>query len=345
MRRTWLPIAVTAAAAAIALGALAGWGLGALGEPLPEFEAAELRSEVATKTVSTGTSVAIGVAGATPLEVTELPDAGELYFDTDVAMSVIKELTDLGPRRAGSEAEAAAFDALQARLEAAGYAVSRQTVPIPGGKTTQNVIAERAGRTDQVLVLGAHVDTKPPSLGGNDNASGCGVLIAMAEAFADLPTDATLRFIFFGAEEISGDTPEEHHFGSRYYVDTLSGAEKSRIAGMLSVDMVGYGPDFHSRTMQKGPQSLSDAVLEYGRKSGYPITFKKDPGRSGWSDHEAFEFAGIPAAWIEWRDDPVYHTAGDTYSHVQRSRVQMTGELLTGFVLSLTEADLAALSD
>jgi len=41
------------------------------------------------------------------------------------------------------------------------------------------------------------------------------------------------------------------------------------------------------------------------------MPYLRDPGESGWSDHEAFELAGIPAAWIEWRDDPVYHTAAD----------------------------------
>jgi Zn-dependent M28 family amino/carboxypeptidase len=171
------------------------------------------------------------------------------------------------------------------------------------------------------------------------------VLVALAEAFADVETDATIRFVFFGAEEVVGSSPDDHHFGSRHYVQRLSDSEKARIAGMFSVDMVGVGPDFHVRTMQKGPMSLADATLQHAERYDYPLTYLKDAGSYGWSDHEPFENAGIPATWIGWREDPYYHTAKDTYPHVDAKKVRSTGELLAGFLIAQDEEDLKGLRD
>lgn len=293
------------------------------------------------KLASAERTASASLVATSPMDIIVAEDPGPDLFDVDIAMDVVQELSALGPRVAGSSAEATAFALLETRLQDMGYAVSYQTVTIPGG-TSKNLIVERTGRTNEVLVLGAHVDSKHPSPGANDNATGCGVLVALAQAFKGTETDATLRFCFFGAEEIVGSDPSDHHFGSRHYVESLSPAEKERIAGMVSVDMVGVGPDFVVRTMQKGPMSLSEALLHHADLFEYPLSYLKD-SESGQSDHEPFENAGIPAAWLEWRDDPYYHTSKDTASHVDEKKVRMTGELVAGFISMLDEEELADL--
>lgn len=90
--------------------------------------------------------------------------------------------------------------------------------------------------------------------------------------------------------------------------------------GMVSVDMIGYGPDFVVRTMGSGPQTMRYLLLADAKRQGLSASYLADPGPSGWSDHESFELAGIPTAWIEWRDDPVYHTTGDTPGTCRRPR-------------------------
>lgn len=311
------------------------------------FEAAGSRVTTDTPITKIASSEETRVAGRlarTELSETEITDQGPDHFDVNVAMVMTRDLAELGPRVAGSDVEHEAFDLLEERLETLGYLVARQTVPIPGG-VSYNLIVERAGRTNRVLVLGAHVDSKDPSPGANDNASGCGVVYALAKSLKEVETDATIRFIFFGAEEVVGSKPDDHHFGSRHYVSLLSQTEKDRIAGMLSVDMVGYGTSFVVRTMQKGPQTMMQATLDHADLFEYPLTFLKDEGSAGWSDYEAFEHAGIPAAWVEWRDDPYYHTERDVYSHVSSARVRTTGELLAGLAVMLTEDDLLALQE
>ena len=74
-----------------------------------------------------------------------------------------------------------------------------------------------------------------------------------------------------------------------------------------------------------------------------PLTFRLDEGSSGWSDHEAYELAGIPAAWIQWRDDPYYHSPQDTTGHLEQGKVAMAGLLVLDWLRGLSEEDLAGL--
>ncbi len=261
-------------------------------------------------------------------------------FNGSKAMSHIEYLAGLGPRAAGGTAELVAFGYIAATLRSYGYEASMQTVYLPGGGTSRNVIAEKTGTEPGVIVLGAHVDSKPPSPGGNDNASGVGVVLELARVLAKAPTAPTVRFVAFGAEEISGPTADDHHFGSRQYVAGLTSTQRARIQGMVSVDMVGYGSVLNVRSLRRAPQTVVNSLQARGSYCGQPVYFLLDPSGSGWSDHEAFEFAGIPAAWLEWRDDPVYHTVYDTAAHVQPERVRATGRLMRGWVLGMSPESL-----
>ncbi len=298
--------------------------------PATEIELWRRRAEV-------GTLSAVGGERAVPFGVRVAASQALLAppFEIGRAMAHVRAIAGYGPRVAGSPAERAASDYFAARLREWGYAVTTQNVSVPGGRTSRNVIAERAGLPGApVIVLGGHIDSKYPSPGANDNASGVAVTLELARLLAQADPAYTVRFIAFGAEEISGATPDDHHFGSQHYVRTLSSAEKDRIEAAISIDMVGYGSKFHVRTMLKGPQSAADGLRAWASMTGVRMTFLKDFGRTGWSDHEAFEHAGIPAAWLQWREDPTYHSRWDTASHVQPSRVDITGRFVRSWVLA-----------
>jgi hypothetical protein len=112
---------------------------------------------------------------------------------------------------------------------------------------------------------------------------------------------------------------------------------------MVSIDMVGYGSTFNIRNLRWAPQTTVTSLQAQASFVGQPLPYLKDLGTSGWSDHEQFEQVGIPSAWLEWREDPVYHTARDTASHVQPSRVRASGRLVRGWVLGMTDAELDTL--
>ncbi|WP_311567210.1 M28 family metallopeptidase [Photobacterium arenosum] len=82
---------------------------------------------------------------------------------------------------------------------------------------TQNVIAEtRRGNPNQVVMLGAHLDSVPEGPGINDNGSGTAGLLEYAITLADTraPVKNKVRFAWWAAEEAG-------LVGSEYYTNTL----------------------------------------------------------------------------------------------------------------------------
>jgi Zn-dependent M28 family amino/carboxypeptidase len=182
------------------------------------------------------------------------------------------------------------------------------------------------------------------SPGGNDNGSGSAAILELARAIKDLDLVPTVVLVLFGQEEPLGDgNADHHHYGSRKYVATMSAGQKADLAAMISLDMIAAGGTFNLRYMEKGPRALVTALQSYSSRTGSGVVYMKDPSKYGYSDHEPFELAGYPAAWLEWREDTKYHTAGDTYAHCSSAKIQKTGGMVVGYLASLRLSDLQSL--
>ncbi|MGH3925355.1 MAG: M28 family peptidase, partial [Pseudonocardiaceae bacterium] len=101
-------------------------------------------------------------------------------------------------------------------------------------RTSRNVIAQtRSGRTDNVVLAGAHLDSVERGPGINDNGSGSAALLETALKLGGNPTvNNAVRFAWWGAEELG-------LLGSRAYVAGLSFEQQLDIALYLNFDMVG----------------------------------------------------------------------------------------------------------
>jgi Zn-dependent M28 family amino/carboxypeptidase len=269
--------------------------------------------------------------------------AAPLPFSQANASAHIVALCENGPRVEGSTAEHRAFDYISSQLRASGYRVTLKYVKLPRGKSTHNLIAEKPGRSSKVIVLGAHVDTKSPALGANDNGSGVATLIELARDLKNADTQPTLRFVFFGGEEMSDRNSNHHHYGSRAYVRSLSKTQRRRISGMVSVDMVGYGSVFNVRSMRVGPRTVVKSLQRSASRQRIRMPFLADKGRYGWSDHEPFERASIPAAWLEWRNDTTCHTRRDVPSHINPARLATSGTFISTWITQMSATDLTYL--
>jgi aminopeptidase YwaD len=333
----WLPAVIVVLIVALAAFALVVWLRGGV-------SCAAGPSSNATVTLPASPESTTSTAA--PSTTTTAPAPVEpLAFDGTAAMTHIQALAqDIGPRKSGTQAEDDALGYATTYLQSLGYQVERSEVTLPDGRLSRNVVALKQGDSDSVVVVGGHVDTKAGAPGGNDNASGVAVVLELARDLRDADTAATIEFVVFGAEEMTDSNPDHHHYGSRQFVQGLTAEQRSALVGMISVDMVGYGSEFTVRTMGHGPQLLRDMVKAYSTAHGLPALYSKDTSRYGWSDHEPFELAGYPAVWVEWRDDPTYHTSRDTYAHCDPTTVQRTGEMLVSFLYRLTESDLESLA-
>ncbi|HSK47298.1 MAG TPA: M28 family peptidase [Coriobacteriia bacterium] len=271
----------------------------------------------------------------------------EERFNAGRALDDARALTAFGVRPGGSRAERRAAEYIERRLRSMGYRPSVETFELPNGKTSRNVIATAPGAgSDRTIIVGAHFDTKPPSPGANDNASGCGVALELARLLAANPAAANVQFVFFGTEEYLLDAPgDNHHLGSRFHAKSMTDSEVGDAAAMLSIDMVGYGTRQYVRSMERGPRDFVEIMLAEAKRKGVQLSFRKDPGATGWSDHEPYEDRGIPVAWLQWLEDPVYHTAEDDADHIQRRPIAVSGKLALDVIRDLGPDELERLCD
>jgi hypothetical protein len=172
----------------------------------------------------------------------------------------------------------------------------------PGTYTTRNVIAETtAGDPDNVVVVGAHLDSVGTGPGINDNGSGSSAILEIAEEMSKVNPRNQVRFIWFSAEE-SG------LLGSEAYVGGLSEEERSSIAAMLNFDMVGspnfvrfvYDGDLSDSEpppsgAPEGSAQNEDLFLDYFASQGLATEPTEFSGRS---DYGPFIEAGIPAGGL-----------------------------------------------
>ncbi|HXH31489.1 MAG TPA: M28 family peptidase [Bacteriovoracaceae bacterium] len=161
-------------------------------------------------------------------------------------------------------------------------------------KISYNVLAEtKDGNPDNIVMVGAHLDSVAEGPGINDNGSGSAAILEVALNMKNTKVTNKVRFAWFSAEELG-------LVGSNKYVESLSEAQKSKISLYLNIDMVG-SPNYMlsvydgdgSKFGQKGPEG--SAAIEKKLH-----TFFSEMGSSsveselnGRSDYAAFSAAGI----------------------------------------------------
>src|SRR5215210_4543118 len=90
----------------------------------------------------------------------------------------------IGSRPAGSPGELRAHRYVAGRFRAAGLRVGFERFAVPGRGRSRDVVGALDTPARCLTVLMAHADTVPPGPGANDNASGVGVLVALAARLA-----------------------------------------------------------------------------------------------------------------------------------------------------------------
>jgi len=172
-------------------------------------------------------------------------------------------------------------------------------------RTTTNVIADLPRKTknpDQVVVVGAHLDSVPAGPGINDNGTGTANVLEIAKQLARTgltkKAQRPVRFALWGAEE-------KGLLGAYHYVDSLTDAQRAKIYANLNFDMIG-SPNF-ARFVYDGDGSdggdagpAGSAEIEkvftdyFGRKklASAPTAF------DGRSDYGPFIEVGIPAGGL-----------------------------------------------
>jgi Zn-dependent M28 family amino/carboxypeptidase len=235
------------------------------------------------------------------------------------------ELINIPAVVAGQEPAQALYDAAQ-NGESAQLVVDTISTPM----TIDNLIAEIPGATDDVIMLGGHLDSVLDGPGINDNGSGSSTILAIASAAASQPMpQKTLRFAFWGAEEYG-------EFGSTHYVDSLSADERGRIDAYFNLDMVGSVAGeplvYDDVIAASGSSQLTDAIIAALRDVG---RFPTATDLGGASDHAQFERVGIVTGGVFSGIDACYHLACDSRDNIDMALLMDLGNAIATVVEDL----------
>jgi carboxypeptidase Q len=196
-----------------------------------------------------------------------------------------------------------------------------------------NTVAEIRGseKPDEVVILGAHLDSWDLGTGSTDNGAGSMVVLEAARALQKLglKPKRTIRFVLFSGEE-------QGLCGSRAYVEAHK-AELNEISGVLVHD-TGTGQVL-SIGMQGNYQDreLMDKVLAPLREVGL---LEASLRSMGGTDHLSFDQAGVPGFYAI--QDPVdynrtHHSQSDTFDRAHEDTLIQGAQVLAVWAYNVAE--------
>jgi Zn-dependent M28 family amino/carboxypeptidase len=210
-----------------------------------------------------------------------------------------------------------------------------------------NVIAEIAGTDpvlkDELVIIGAHLDSWHASTGATDNAAGCAVMMEALRILKSvgIKPRRTIRIALWGGEE-------QGLIGSRNYVwnhfvDTVS-KKLNRDGENVSV----YFNLDNGTGKIRGIYAQGNAAV----KSIFQKWFEpfEDAGASvvtlnntGGTDHGSFDRVNIPA--FQFIQDPIeystrtHHTNMDSYDHLQPDDLKQAATIIATFIYRAAQRD------
>ncbi len=189
--------------------------------------------------------------------------------------------------------------------------------PMPAGLSA-NVIGEIPGDdlANEIVLLGAHLDSWDLGTGALDDGAGCAVAIDAARLIAALPgrPRRTVRVVLFANEELGSG-------GGRAYA-AAHGAEAARHVVAVEADQ-GDGRPWALRVPTAGREGALTQALH---RSLSPLGIELDPGASrGGVDIQPLGHLGVP--FVDLRQDVTryfdfHHTANDVLENVSRVEIE-----------------------
>jgi hypothetical protein len=281
-------------------------------------------------------------------------------IDGERAYGYLKQICAIGPRAAGSPANARQRALVAEHFKKNGGTLHEQKFQTRDPQTGEplelvNLIASWNPERFQRVVIGAHYDTRPhpdqevperrnlPFIGANDGASGVALLMEIANHLTELKTDWGIDLVLFDGEElVYGNNPRvgEYFLGSIEFARVYHEQRTRRRSGIrhtyafgIVLDMVGG----RNLTIKQEPNSLQSApdlvrVIWAVARSLRVSSFWNQEGREVLDDHLALNRVGIPTVDIIDFDYPFWHKADDLPENCSPQSLSDVGRVVTAWL-------------
>jgi Zn-dependent M28 family amino/carboxypeptidase len=294
------------------------------------------------------------------LEANSAMAATPAPIDGKRAFGYLEKICDIGPRIAGSEANARQRKLVADHFKATGGTVREQPFsaahPLTGERVNMvNLIGSWWPERAERVVIAAHYDTRPhpdeevdparrnlPFLGANDGASGVALLMEIANHLNEMKTPWGVDLVILDGEElVFGKHPAtqgEYFLGSKefaraYAEETDARRAKGQYVAGLVLDMVGGARlqiNQEPNSLNLAPNLVRD-VWAVARALG-ARGFRTRVGREVLDDHLALNNAGIPTIDIIDFDYPYWHKADDLPKNCSADSLAEVGRVVTAWL-------------
>jgi hypothetical protein len=209
-----------------------------------------------------------------------------------------------------------------------------------------NVIGEIPGtgkHKDEVVMIGAHLDSWHGGTGATDNAAGSSVMLEAMRILKDsgLKLDRTVRIGLWGGEEeglLGSKAYVREHFADTRTMKTTEQHEK--FAGYFNIDN-GTGK-IRGIYLQGNDmvQPIFEAWLAPFKDLGATTTTIRD---TGGTDHQSFDGVGLPG--FQFIQDEVeynqrtHHSNMDVYDRIQKGDMMQISAIVASFVYNTANRD------
>lgn len=201
--------------------------------------------------------------------------------------------------------------------------------PVKGSKLP-NLVCTLPGKTNNVIIVGAHFDHVDRGDGVVDNWSGASLLPSLYEAIKREPPNHTFIFIGFTDEE-------RGEIGSHYYAHAMTEQQVADTAAMINMDVIGLAPTEVWAT--HSDKHLADVLFNVAGQMKVPAT-KMNVEEVGSTDSVQFADRKIPSITIHsltqvaWNTH-LLHSNRDTLSALNLDDYYETYKLLSAYLAFL----------
>jgi hypothetical protein len=210
------------------------------------------------------------------------------------AHGIAVQISSWGPRPAASSREARAHRLMGRVFRRAGLRVGVQEFRVPGRGQSRNVIGVYDTPRSCLRIVMAHADSGPAGPGANDNASGLGVVAALAGRLRLIDPWCDVWLVATGAEERFYTRTRDHLGALALARRARAHHARKRLRWALSLDEVGRDYPFWLRSpVSSARPRVEGALLAAAGRVGAAVTWVRDD-TTGNSDHREFELLGLP---------------------------------------------------
>ena len=204
--------------------------------------------------------------------------------------------------------------------------------------TSYNVIATLPGTDPDagIVYFGSHIDSMADSVGADDNAIGCAILVELARALSKTSHKRTLRFIAFGTEE-------QLSVGSAMYLRQHREEVASKGVFMCNFDSCGSMLGWNNFTIH-----ANDALAETIRQilNEKDVYYLADRTPDPYNDLFPFTLVGVPGITFLRKTcesgKHYHHQPGNTLDILSGSVAEKLASAAYALVSRIANGDLTA---